>query len=98
MKNHKKNNVRSFRYSDEVAAILQQHNNDLDALVLECFYKLPEIKKMVVDEQKIYSDLCTKEHFLHMQISRLEAIKRELDCLEKCIHGSVDRINGIGSL
>lgn len=47
-----KSNVRSFRFSDEVAAILegmQGHsmNDNFEQLVLECYYKLPDLKKEI---------------------------------------------------
>lgn len=42
---HPKNNIRSFRFSNEVAKILEDHNNDFEALVLECYYRLPEVEE-----------------------------------------------------
>ncbi len=44
-----KNNLRSFCYSDEVAAILEAQegknlNDKFENLVLTCFYRLPEIR------------------------------------------------------
>lgn len=44
-----KSNLRSFRYSDEVAAILEQQpgksfNDKFEQLVLRCFYELPAIE------------------------------------------------------
>lgn len=45
-------NVRSFRFSDEVAAILEgmegkSLNDKFEQLVLECYYKLPDLKKEI---------------------------------------------------
>lgn len=45
-----KSNLRSFRYSDEVAAILEKQpgksfNDKFEQLVLRCFYELPAIER-----------------------------------------------------
>ncbi len=82
MKDHKKNNARTFRYSDEVAAILQQHNNDFDALVLECFYKLPEVRKEIeLQEQKI-KELRNEWYQIYNSIRNLRNIKNQIDRIE----------------
>lgn len=57
--NSPKSNLRSFRYSDEVAAILEaQEGNSLnekfESLVLFCFYKLESRKK---DLEAIEADI-----------------------------------------
>lgn len=85
-----KNNARTFRYSDEVAAILQQHNNDFDALVLECFYKLPEVRKEVerAEEEisclrKEYMSLFSKTRDLGRIYQALSSIERRLDVLKE---------------
>jgi len=48
--NSPKSNLRSFRYSDEIAAILEAQegaslNEKFESLVLFCFYKLESRKK-----------------------------------------------------
>lgn len=48
-----KRNVRSFRYTDECAAILAEYNNDLDALVTDAYFRLPELREQVVLEQEV---------------------------------------------
>ena len=93
MKDHKKNNVRSFRYSDEVAAILQQYNNNLDALVLECFYKLPEVREKVKSEEKRYADLLDQINTLRLQLGNLRYIKNEIDSLETSVRSIVNRVD-----
>lgn len=57
--NNPKSNLRSFRYSDEVAAILEaQEGNSLnekfESLVLFCFYKLESRKK---DLERVEADI-----------------------------------------
>lgn len=93
MKNHKKNNVRSFRYSDQVAAILQQHNNDLDALVLECFYKLPEVRKKVKAEQKRCDDLRKQIFDLNSHLRTLQNLRIQIDDLERSVRSVIDRFD-----
>lgn len=53
----KKTNVRSFRFSDEVAAILEgmkghSMNDNFEQLVLDCYYKLPDLQKQHKELQK----------------------------------------------
>lgn len=50
MRYSRKSNHRAFRYTDECAAILAEYNNDLDSLVLDAYYKLPELKEQIVLE------------------------------------------------
>lgn len=77
-----KNNARTFRYSDEVAAILQQHNNDFDALVLECFYKLPEVRKEVeLTEQRI-EGLKNQWYEIYNSIRELRGVKNQIERIE----------------
>lgn len=63
-------NVRSFRYTDEAAAILAEYNNDLDALVTDAYFKLPELKEQIVLEQEV------------LQQVRQEALKVRADIEE----------------
>ena len=93
MKDHKKNNVRSFRYSDEVATILQQYNNDFDALVLECFYKLPEVREKVKSEEKRYADLRKQIFDLNSQLRTLQNLRIRIDDLERSVRSVIDRVD-----
>lgn len=80
-----KNNARTFRYSDEVAAILQQHNNDFDALVLECFYKLPEIKKQVAIQEKRKKELIEEIQTIWNKSRDISQLKFQFELLERTI-------------
>lgn len=57
MRYSRKSNHRAFRYTDECAAILAEFNNDLDALVLDAYYKLPELKEQIVVEQELLREI-----------------------------------------
>ncbi len=82
MKDHKKNNARTFRYSDEVAAILQQHNNDFDALVLECFYKLPKVQAEVRRCEEKLSEKREEYREIYKNVNQLKGIRFELERVE----------------
>lgn len=82
MKDHKKNNARTFRYSDEVAAILQQHNNDFDALVLECFYKLPEVQAEVRRCEEKLSEKREEYREIYKNVNQLKGIRSEIERVE----------------
>lgn len=79
-----KSNLRSFRYSDEVAAILEaQEGNSLnekfESLVLFCFYKLESRKK---DLQKIEADIKReRERLYNLQRATEELRQLERDLL-----------------
>ncbi len=53
----KKNNRRSFRFSDECADILETYGYDLDAFVLDAFNRLPEVHEEVRMELETLYDL-----------------------------------------
>lgn len=79
--NSPKSNLRSFRYSDEVAAILEaQEGNSLnekfESLVLFCFYKLESRKK---DLQHIEADIKRERERLY----NLQRATEELRQLER---------------
>lgn len=80
-----KNNARTFRYSDEVAAILQQHNNDFDALVLECFWKLPQVQKEVRRCEEILSEKKKEYSKLYEEINQLKGIRFQLERVENML-------------
>jgi|GEM_PF-4952847 len=77
-----KPNVRSFRYSDEVKLILEQHNNDFDSLVVEAYLRLPAVEeqsKCIAD----YNEKLLKErNELLNQIRALKVIKQRLRDIE----------------
>ena len=81
--NSPKSNLRSFRYSDEVAAILEaQEGNSLnekfESLVLFCFYKLESRKK---DLQRVEADIKREKE----RLWNLQKATEELRQLEKTI-------------
>lgn len=80
-----KNNARTFRYSDEVAAILQQHNNDFDALVLECFWKLPKVQSEVKRYEKILSERKKEYGKIYEEINQLKGIRFQLGRVENML-------------
>lgn len=80
-----KNNARTFRYSDEVAAILQQHNNDFDALVLECFWKLPQVQKEVRHYEACLTLRKQEYRKLEEEINQLKGIRYELSRVENML-------------
>lgn len=53
-------NRRTFRYTDECAAILEEYGNDLDALVTDAYFKLPELREQVVLEQEVLREVQTE--------------------------------------
>ena len=84
--NSPKNNLRSFRYSDEIAAILEaQEGNSLnekfESLVLFCFYSLEKRKK---DLALIEKDIKRERERLH----NLQKATEELRELEKNIQSA----------
>lgn len=87
-----KNNARTFRYSDEVAAILQQHNNDFDALVLECFYKLPEVRKEI---EVLEAHRLSLRHECQ-ELIELKQLKYDINRAEISLQGLLNRIDSRG--
>lgn len=81
--NSPKNNLRSFRYSDEIAAILEaQEGNSLnekfESLVLFCFYSLEKRKK---DLERIEEEIKQERQRLY----NLQHATEELRLMEKDI-------------
>lgn len=86
----KKNNIRSFRFSDEVLCKLQKAKGDslnekFENLVNGCFKKLPQIEKRVKELEQyrndLYSEVCSlkKEKLrLSEELSEIRDIQREL--------------------
>lgn len=77
MKSPKKN-IRSFRYSDEVAAILMNYgspdssiNDKFEQLILDCNMRLPEIQKQVKEQQERLHELRDQYYKAKTTISEL---------------------------
>ena len=80
--NSPKSNLRSFRYSDEIAAILGNSLNEkFESLILFCFYKLESRKK---DLQRIEADIKRERERLY----NLQRATEELRLLEKDIQSA----------
>lgn len=84
-----KSNLRSFRYSDKIAAILEaQEGNSLnekfESLVLFCFYKLESRKK---DLQCIEADIKRERdrlYNLQRATEELRQLERDLQSAKRC--------------
>jgi len=80
--NSPKSNLRSFRYSDEIAAILEAQegaslNEKFESLVLFCFYKLESRKK---DLERIEADIKReRERLYNLQKATQELRQLETD-------------------
>ena len=77
-----KPNARTFRYSDEVKLILEQHNNDFDALIVEAYLRLPDVKSKVEHYENLLSNLRNEYNELFADIYELKGLKRELGYIE----------------
>lgn len=88
MKKENKNNLRSFRYSDRVAEILEGFKGDsmnakFENLVLFCFDGLDDAKKDY-EKYKYYADSERKEWLnLHHQLSVVNDMIKELESMKK---------------
>lgn len=65
----KKNNIRSFRYSDEVAEILEgmegsNLNEKFENLVRTCYVRLPEVQGMIELYEGYLNDMRDKYRFM----------------------------------
>lgn len=82
-----KTNCRSYRYSDEVAAILAQQegksdNDKFEQLVLTCYYKLPELQKREADLRKSIAEKLDKLRVLDTLCWSLSQCKANIDKLK----------------
>ena len=79
-----KNNIRSFRYSDRVAQILESMEGDslnakFENLVIFCHDRLPEVKK----KYDMYKSMADRQWNEFMELSDLrDGIKRDLKNVE----------------
>ena len=88
-----KNNIRSFRYSDRVAQILESMEGDslnakFENLVIFCYDKLPEVQRMY----NSYKAMADRQWDEFMELSDLrDAIRRDLKNAESRLR-SVDEL------
>ena len=82
-----KSNRRTFRYTDECAAILEEYGNDLDALVTDAYYKLPELKEQIVLEQEVLREVQSEALKVRQDIEEIRLIGIALSAMmEKLLH------------
>lgn len=88
MKKENKNNLRSFRYSDRVAEILESFEGDsmnakFENLVLFCFDGLEDVKRDY-ENYKYFADSERKEWLnLRRQLSVVDDMIKELESMKK---------------
>lgn len=95
MKKENKNNLRSFRYSDRVAEILEGFDGDsmnakFENLVLYCFDGLEDKKKeyerldnLIVDCRKTWRELGDTLYVVGDMVKELNSIRRRIEELSK---------------
>ncbi|MCQ5129831.1 hypothetical protein NE562_09180 [Butyricicoccus faecihominis] len=88
-----KTNCRSFRFSDEVDAILAQQpgksqNDKFEQLVLRCFYMLPNLEKREAELQQSIMDKLDKVR----QLQRIYESLRSLETKASNCVMEVDRL------
>ena len=88
-----KNNIRSFRYSDKVANILNDFegktfNQKFENLILHCFDKLEtrkieleNIEKRLKEKREQLYNLDNRTHDVNVMINDLERLKRDIHTL-----------------
>ena len=106
--NSPKNNLRSFRYSDEVAAILEaQEGNSLnekfETLVLFCYYKvesrkkdLEEVERRIKHEQERLYNLYRATEELRMLESDIQNVKRSFAIVQRRAAAIAEKIEKDG--
>lgn len=83
-----KPNVRSFRYSDEVAAVLERHpgnnlNDKFENLVIYCSYRVPKVAEELEEKKRELQDLNNKILQAKVQLSDCqELISQKLQLSE----------------
>ncbi len=87
MRRSLKCNVRSFRYTDECAAILAEYGNDLDALVTDAYFRLPELKEQIVLEQEVLREVRAEALKVRQDIEEIKLTGMVLSgMMEKLLH------------
>ena len=91
----KKDNIRSFRYSSEVAAILEAQegkslNDKFENLVLTCFYKLPDVQKQLEQVNKEIARKRQRMEKMGQEITRVGFIMRDLEDIQEQVASMAD--------
>lgn len=74
MKRPLKRNLRSFRFSDESAAILEEYAYDLDDLVLDAYYRLPELKEQILMEKELLQEVQSEALKVRQNIEEIRLV------------------------
>lgn len=98
-----KNNCRSFRFSDEVAAIIAQQsgksdNDKFEQLVLRCFYMLPKLEKREAELQQSIMDKLDKVRQLQGIYESLRSLETKAsNCVMEVdrLYHEFDRVNKV---
>lgn len=85
-----KGNIRSFRYSDKVADILNRQkgtslNDKFEQLILHCFTKLPELDAVIESRQKQLASLEDRLSAARKELLEYESLIRVKNDLSKQI-------------
>lgn len=103
--NSKKSNIRSFRYSDRVAEILESFDGDtlnakFENLVFYCYDKIPHVKRSVGFYEKWLKDLqkevavCQNRiEFLNNTITELENIQTKFSMVSQSLDKFLDQLS-----
>ena len=81
MRQSLKCNRRSFRYTDEADLILAEYRYDLDALVLDAYYRLPELKEQIALEQTILREVQAEALRVRSDIQEIQTIGQLLSSM-----------------
>lgn len=95
-----KTNMRSFRYSDEVAAILAQQqgkseNDKFEQLVLTCYYRLPQVEKSIGEAQARLMKLLAQCRIAEQLYSDLRGAAAELESCTRLVERFSGRLEAI---
>ena len=94
-----KNNIRSFRYSDRVAQALDAAegktlNEKFENLVLECYDRIPEVRREYEMYKRWVSDEKRQMYNLMNQRKALEAAVEKLDSALEVLGQMADEVVG----
>lgn len=83
-----KSNIRSFRFSDEVAGILEAYkgksfNDKFENLVLHCFWERDHIDKQIAQRKKTLADLDQQISDRYKQLYDLRSLSANRQQIER---------------
>lgn len=88
-----KSNIRSFRFSDEVAGILEAYkggslNEKFENLILHCFWEGKRIDAQLAEKRKEYDRLCKSVQDKRTELMEFETLLSD----KKRISGAISRL------